>query len=98
MPALVAIRYNRQIRAAYGRVCQKHPKEKMIGVAAAMRRLLLLIYTLWKSGEVYDQTRDTTRTPRKKSPELEHGPKDSITTTGEHVDWNAVGENGLALF
>ena len=98
MPALVAIRYNRQIRAAYGRVCQKHPKEKMIGVAAAMRRLLLLIYTLWKSGEVYDETRDTTRTPRKKSPELEHGPKDSITTTEEHVDWNAVGENGQALF
>ena len=98
MPALVAIRYNRQIRAAYGRVCQKHPKEKMIGVAAAMRRLLLLIYTLWKSGEVYDETRDTTRTPKKKSPELEHGPKDSITTTEEHVDWNAVGENGQALF
>ena len=50
------------------------------------------------SGEVYDETRDTTRTPRKKSPELEHGPKDSITTTEEHVDWNAVGENGQALF
>ena len=59
MPALVAVRYNRQIKAAYGRICQKHPNEKMIGVAAAMRRLLLLIYTLWKNGEEYDETRGT---------------------------------------
>ena len=73
MPALVAVRYNRQIKAAYGRICQKHPNEKMIGVAAAMRRLLLLIYTLWKNGEEYDETRDTTHTPRKKEPEPEYG-------------------------
>ena len=59
MPALVAVRYNRQIKAAYGRICQKHPNEKMIGVTAAMRRLLLLIYTLWKNGEEYDETRGT---------------------------------------
>ena len=57
MPALTAIRFNRQIKTAYGRICQKHPKEKMIGVTAAMRRLLLLIYTLWKNGEEYDETR-----------------------------------------
>ena len=65
MPALVAVRHNRQIREAYGRICQKHPKEKMIGVAAAMRRLLMLIYTLWKNGEEYDETRDKTHTPNK---------------------------------
>ena len=63
MPALVATRYNPQIKAAYGRICQKHPNEKMIGVAAAMRRLLLLIYTLWNNGEEYDPKRDKTHTP-----------------------------------
>ena len=67
MPALVAVRYNRQIKAAYGRICQKHPDGKKIGVAAAMRRLLLLIYTLWKNGEEYDETRDKTHTPMKKN-------------------------------
>jgi hypothetical protein len=30
----------------------------MIGVTATMRKLLLLIYSLWKSGEEYDPTRD----------------------------------------
>ena len=99
MPALVAVRYNRQIKAAYGRICQKHPNEKMIGVAAAMRRLLLLIYTLWKNGEEYDETRDKTHTPRKMEPELEYGPDDCIgRIDDEPVDWNAVDGNGEPPF
>ena len=99
MPALVAVRHNRQIREAYGRICQKHPKEKMIGVAAAMRRLLMLIYTLWKNGEEYDETRDTTHTPRKKEPELEYGPDDCIgRIDDEPVDWNVVDGNGEPPF
>ena len=99
MPALTAIRYNRQIKAAYGRICQKHPNEKMIGVAAAMRRLLLLIYTLWKNGEEYDETRDMTHTPRKKEPDMDYGPNDCIgRIDNEPVDWNAVNENGEPPF
>lgn len=99
MPALVAVRYNRQIKAAYGRICQKHPNEKMIGITAAMRRLLLLIYTLWKNGEEYDETRDTTHTPRKKYSELEHRPDDCIgDIDSEPVDWDAVDENGEPTF
>ena len=98
MPALVAVRHNRQIREAYGRICQRHPKEKMIGVAAAMRRLLLLIYTLWKNGEEYDETRDKTHTPRKKELEPEYGPEDCIGTDKESIDWNAMDENGEPPF
>ena len=59
MPALVAVRHNRQIKDAYERICRKHQNEKKIGITAAMRRLLLLIYTLWKNGEEYDEERDT---------------------------------------
>ena len=59
MPALVAVRHNRQIKDAYERICRKHPNEKKIGITASMRRLLLLIYTLWKNGEEYDEERDT---------------------------------------
>ena len=98
MPALVAVRHNRQIREAYGRICQKHPKEKMIGVAAAMRRLLMLIYTLWKNGEEYDETRDKTHTQRKKVLEPEYGPEDCIGTPQEPVDWDAMNENGEPPF
>ena len=90
MPALVAVRHNRQIREAYGRICLKHPNEKKIGITAAMRRLLLLIYTLWKNGETYDEARDKTHTPMKKEPEPEYGLEDCIGTAQEPVDWNAV--------
>lgn len=99
MPALAAVRYNRQIKAAYGRICQKHPDGKKIGVAAAMRRLLLLIYTLWKNGEEYDETRDKPHTPMKKEPELEYGPDDCIgRIDNEPVDRDAVDENGEPHF
>ena len=102
MPALVAVRYNPQIKAAYGRICQKHPKEKKIGVTAAMRRLLLLIYTLWKNGEEYDPMRDKTHTPKKRmkeeNTELEYGPKDCIGPKHEPVDWNATDEHGNPPF
>ena len=98
MPALVAVRHNRQIREAYGRICQKHPKEKMIGVAAAMRRLLMLIYTLWKNGEEYDETRDKTHTPRKKELEPEYTKEDCIETRQEPLDWDAMDKNGEPPF
>ena len=98
MPALVAVRHNRQIREAYGRICQKHPSEKKIGVTAAMRRLLLLIYTLWKNGEEFDETRDETKTPRKKELETEYGQEDCIETNRESIDWNTVDENGEPPF
>jgi len=95
MPALVAVRYNRQIKAAYGRICQRHPNGKMIGVTAAMRRLLLLIYTLWKNGEEYDETRDKTHTPGKKEQEHEYAPEDCIgRIDNEPADWDVVDENG----
>lgn len=53
-PAITACHYNKQIQLSYGRICERNPNVKMIGVTAAMRRLLLLIYTLWKNGETYD--------------------------------------------
>ena len=98
MPALSAARCNRQMKEAYGRICDKHPDAKMIGVTAIMRRLLLLIYTLWKNGEEYDETRDKTHTTRKKEPELEYGPEDSIGPNSEPVDWNAYDEDGQPPF
>ena len=98
MPALSAARCNRQMKEAYGRICDKHPDAKMIGVTAVMRRLLLLIYTLWKNGEEYDETRDKTHTARKKEPDLEYGPEDSVGPKPEPVDWDATDGGGNPPF
>ena len=98
MPALVAIRYNRQLKTTYDRICQKHPKEKMIGITAVMRRILLLIYALWKNGEEYDETRDMIHMPRKKGLEPENGQEDLVGIDREPIDWNAVGDNGEPPF
>lgn len=54
MPALTASRHNRALRAFYKRLLEKHPKHKKIAVVAVMRKLLLLIYSLWESGQRYD--------------------------------------------
>ena len=50
----------------YARLCKKNPQSKMVGVTAIMRKLLLLIYSLWKSGEKYDQEREKPVCSRKK--------------------------------
>jgi transposase len=55
MPALCAIQHNKPIKSLYERVCEKNPTVKQKGVVASMRKLLLLIYTLWKKNEAYDE-------------------------------------------
>ena len=94
MPALSAAHCNRQAKAAYDRICQKHPKEKMIGITAVMRRLLLLIYTLWKNGEEYDENRDATSTPKKKVCAQDDKQEGCLPSTGQPVDRNGTDENG----
>lgn len=54
MPALTACRLNKPIKDLYIRICEKNPKNKNIGVIAAMRKLLILAYVLWSKEEVYD--------------------------------------------
>jgi transposase len=65
-PAIVSTKYNPQMKDFYGRLCAKKTQSKMIGVTATMRKLLLLVYSLWKSGEVYDPTRDKPVCSKKK--------------------------------
>ena len=98
MPALSAAHCNRQMVQAYGRICDKHPDAKMIGVTAIMRKLLLLVYSLWKSGEVYDETRDKTHMPKKKKLMNEYGPEDCLQPNLEPVDWEATAKDGNPPF
>lgn len=51
-PAMVACRYNENLKQNYLRIIQKK-SSKMIGQVAIQRKLLALIYTLWKKNEIY---------------------------------------------
>jgi transposase len=54
MAALSAIRHNPAVRALYRRVVAKHPGHKAVAVGHAMRKLLHLVFALWKSDKPFD--------------------------------------------
>jgi transposase len=54
MAALSAIRCNPAVRALYGRVVARHPGHKAIAVGHGMRKLLHLVFALWKSDRPFD--------------------------------------------
>ena len=58
MPALSAIQHNVKIRELYGRIVERNPDIKRKGVVAGMRKLLILIFVLWKKNEEYDPNYD----------------------------------------
>lgn len=47
-PAMVACRYNPDLKQTYLRIIQKKPS-KMVGQVAIQRKLLILIFTLWRN-------------------------------------------------
>ena len=53
-PALSASSYEPKLRELYQRIHEKNPKVKMIGAVAVQRKLLVLIYTLYKKNEPYN--------------------------------------------
>ena len=54
MAALSAVRCNPAVRALYRRVVAKHPDRKAIAIGHAMRKLLHLVFALWKSDQPFD--------------------------------------------
>src|SRR5262249_59046223 len=53
-PPRGAARHSPAVRALYRRVIAKHPKGKAVAVGHAMRKLLHLVFALWKSGRPFD--------------------------------------------
>lgn len=51
-PGMVSCRYNPDLKQTYLRIIQRKPS-KMIGQVAIQRKLLILIYTLWKNETVF---------------------------------------------
>ena len=52
-PSMVACRYNENLKEDYLRIIKKK-SSKMVGQVAIQRKLLILMYTLWKNDTVYD--------------------------------------------
>ena len=63
MAALSAIRFNPAVRALYARVVAKHPQHKAVAVGHAMRKLLHLVFAVWKSGRPFDPNHYPWQTP-----------------------------------
>lgn len=53
MPALTAIRFNEKMKSFNERIMETHSYKKQ-GIVAVMRKLLILIYTLWKKNEEFN--------------------------------------------
>jgi len=53
MPAMSAIRFDEKIKSFNERIMATHIYKKQ-GIVAVMRKLLILIYTLWKKNEEYN--------------------------------------------
>jgi len=54
MPALTATMHNEKIKNLYERINERNPDIKKKGVIAGMRKLLILIFVLWKKNEEYN--------------------------------------------
>lgn len=54
MPALSATVHNDKIKDLYDRINEKNPQSKKKGVVAGMRKLLIMIFVLWKKNEEYN--------------------------------------------
>ncbi len=54
MAALSAVQCNPAVRALYARVVAKHPQQKALAIGHAMRKLLHLVFAIWKSGKVFN--------------------------------------------
>ncbi len=53
LPAMSAVRYNIRLKQFYENIMQKHTCGK-VGIVAVARKMLILIYTIWKKDAIYD--------------------------------------------
>jgi transposase len=63
MAALSAIRFNPAVRSLYARVVARHPGHKAVAVGHAMRKLLHLVFAIWKTARPFDRNHYPWSTP-----------------------------------
>jgi transposase len=63
LAALSAVRCNPAVRALYARVVAKQPQRKAVAIGHAMRKLLHLVWAIWKTGKPFDPAHYPWSTP-----------------------------------
>ena len=63
MAAMSAISCNPAVRALYARVVPKHPDKKAVALGHAMRKLLHLVFAVWKTKKEFDKNNYPWDTP-----------------------------------
>lgn len=79
-PAMVAARFNPQLKAIYKRIVQKGKPKKVANVALE-RKLLCLIYALWKNEQPYIENYEELKQLKSIAPELAEATQDSPKTS-----------------
>ena len=68
-PALIAKRYNKNLQKTFNRIQERTP-HKMVGYVALQRKLLTLMYVLWKNDVEYDENYEKNRNQEMKKQEV----------------------------
>ena len=55
MPAVSCLKHNQLLKNFYDRINSRNPTAGKVGIVAVERKLLLLMYTLWKTEKEYDE-------------------------------------------
>ena len=76
MAALSAVRCNPAVQPLYRRVVAKHPEEKAIAIGHAMRKLLHLVFALWKTNKPFDPKHYSWDTPAHRESQVPQTPAD----------------------
>lgn len=71
MPALCASKRNPSMKVFYNRLIERKPAKK-IGITAVARKLLILIYILWKNNEEFEHERKGSRQTKDLPTQDEH--------------------------
>ena len=66
-PALAAKKHEPKMKSFYERILKRNPKVKMIGCVAVQRKLLVLIYTLYRKNVSYDPDYEHQKTQASKN-------------------------------
>jgi len=74
MAALSAVQHNPAVRALHARVVAKHPHHKAIAIGHAMRKLLHLVFAVWRSQKPFDAAHYPWDTPAHITPSTESAP------------------------
>jgi len=93
MAALSAVQCNPAVRALYRRVVAKHPKHKAIAIGHAMRKLLHLVFAVWKTDRPFDPEHYRWEGPAAGSDEA----PTAVAAGDEKVNDQAAGHKPVAM-